>query len=376
MGICCKKKKKDDDVILIENLLNEKEDDNPFNIKLKMNDFQKIKLLGKGSFGEVYLVKLKRNNKVYAMKILDKYNVRESNQVEHTKVERDLLVKTNCPFVVNIKFAFQDKENLYIITEFMQGGELFFHLHKEKRFDNEKAKFYIVEIILALEYLHSRKMLYRDLKPPNILIDKTGHIKLTDFGLSKIFKSKNDKAYTICGSPNYLAPEILTNKGYDFTVDWWSLGCVMYELLIGLSPFKIRPGESLNEEFYNKEFFMPDYVSEEAQDLIKKLLVINPKKRLGYGDNGANKIKLHPYFKNINWDDAWKQKLNPPFIPQIKDDLDIRYFDTLFTKETILSSDSDYSGLSSNNSGDFKGFTFVSDSIGSELMVMNKNVNN
>jgi protein-serine/threonine kinase len=376
MGICCKKKKKDDDAILIENLLNDKEDDNPFNIKLKMNDFQKIKLLGKGSFGEVYLVKLKRNNKVYAMKILDKYNVRESNQVEHTKVERDLLVKTNCPFVVNIKFAFQDKENLYIITEFMQGGELFFHLHKEKRFDNEKAKFYIVEIILALEYLHSRKMLYRDLKPPNILIDKTGHIKLTDFGLSKIFKSKNDKAYTICGSPNYLAPEILTNKGYDFTVDWWSLGCVMYELLIGLSPFKIRPGESLNEEFYNKEFFMPDYVSEEAQDLIKKLLVINPKKRLGYGDNGANKIKLHPYFKNINWDDAWKKKLNPPFIPQIKDDEDLRYFDTLFTKETILSSDSDYSGLSSNNSGDFKGFTFVSDSIGSELMVMNKNVNN
>ncbi len=376
MGICCKKKKKDNDTILIDNLLNEKEDDNPFNIKLTMNDFQRLKLLGKGSFGEVYLVKLKQNNKIYAMKILDKYNVRESRQVEHTKIERDLLVKTNCPFIVNIKFAFQDKENLYIITEFMQGGELFFHLHKEKRFDNEKAKFYIVEIILAIEYLHRRKMLYRDLKPSNILVDKKGHIKLTDFGLSKIFKSKKDKAYTICGSPHYLAPEILTNKGYDFAVDWWSLGCVLYELLIGSSPFRIRLGESLNEELYNKELLMPDYVTEEAQDLIKKLLIINPKKRLGYGDNGANKIKLHPYFKDINWDDAWNQKLNPPFIPQIKDDMDLKYFDTLYTKEPIMSYDSDYSGFSSNNSSDFKGFTFVADSIGSELMVMNKNAEN
>jgi protein-serine/threonine kinase len=255
----------------------------------------------------------------------------------------------------------------------MQGGELFYHLHKEKRFDNEKAKFYIVEIILAIEYLHSRKILYRDLKPSNILVDKTGHIKLTDFGLSKILKSKKDKAYTICGSPHYLAPEIITSKGYDFTVDWWSLGCVIYELLIGSSPFRIRLGESLNEEFYNKNLLIPDYVSEEAQDLIKKLLVINPKKRLGYGDNGTKKIKLHPYFKNINWDDAWNQKLNPPFIPQIKDDLDLKYFDTLLTKETIFSSDSDNSGLSSNNSNDFKGFTFVCDSIGSELMVMDNN---
>ena len=175
MGNCCKKKK-DITFDLIENLLDNKED-NPLGIKLKVKDFQKINLLGKGSFGEVFLVRSKKTNKVYAMKVLEKDKVIENRQVEHTKIERDLLVRTNCPFIIDIKFAFQDSENLYIITEFLQGGELFFHINKERRFTNEKAKFYIAEIILAIEYLHRRKILYRDLKPENVLISKTGHIK-------------------------------------------------------------------------------------------------------------------------------------------------------------------------------------------------------
>jgi len=310
MGNCCKKKNED----LLESFLANK-DDNPFGIKLKVTDFQKLKLLGKGSFGEVYLVKFKKNNKLYAMKILDKNDIIEKHQEEHTKIERDLLTRINCPFIVNIKFAFQDKDNLYIITDFMQGGELFFHLHKEKRFKDEKAKFYIIEIILAIEYLHKNKMLYRDLKPENVLIDTNGHIKLTDFGLSKIIQKPKEKAYTICGTPQYLAPEVLSDKGYDCTVDWWSLGCVLYELLVGRSPFRILLGDSLNEDFYKKKILIPDYVSDEAQDLITKLLIINPLKRLGYGEDGAYKIKQHPYFKGINWDDAWNLKLKPPFIP-------------------------------------------------------------
>ena len=369
MGNCCKKK----DPYLLESFIDSK-DDNPLQMKIKVNDFQKIKLIGKGSFGEVYLVKLKKNNKIYAMKTLDKNFVIENHQQEHTKIERDLLTRINCPFVVNIKFAFQDKSTLYIITEFMQGGELFFHLHKEKRFNNEKAKFYIIEMILAIEYLHKNNMLYRDLKPENVLIDKTGHIKLTDFGLSKIIRKPKDKAYTICGTPQYLAPEVLSDQGYDYTVDWWSLGCVFYELLIGRAPYKILLGDSLNEDIYSKPYIIPDYVSDEAQDLINKLLVINPKKRLGYGDNGSNKIKHHPYFKDVNWQDAWNLKLKPPFIPDLSDETDLKYFDNMFTEEKLSSDDSDLSGFShlNNNRNDFKGFTYVANSMGNELMVMDK----
>lgn len=370
MGNCCKKKK-DVTFDLIENLLDNKED-NPLGIKLKVKDFQKIKLLGKGSFGEVFLVQSKKTNRVYAMKVLEKNKVIENRQVEHTKIERDLLVRTKCPFIIDIKFAFQDSENLYIITEFLPGGELFFHLNKERRFTNEKAKFYIAEIILAIEYLHSKKMLYRDLKPENVLISKTGHIKLTDFGLSKIFHKSKEKAYTICGTPQYLAPEIVLSKeGYDSTVDWWSLGCVFYEMLIGRAPYKIILGDSLNEELYNKRILIPDYVTDEASDLIKKLLMVNPKKRLGYGEDGAKKIKQHPYFKGVNWDNVWYQKIDPPFVPNLKDETDLTYFDQTFTNEKINSGDSDISGISLNNNT-FKGFTYVADSFGNELMVMNK----
>ena len=368
MGNCCKKKV---DNQLIENLFDNK-DDNPLGIQLKVKDFQRIKLLGKGSFGEVYLVKSNSNNKTYAMKILNKDYIRERQQEKHTKIERDLLSRTNCSFIVNIKFAFQDNSNLYILTEFMQGGDLFFHLHREKRFTDEKAKFYLIEIILAIEYLHNNNMIYRDLKPENLLLDKTGHIKLTDFGLSKILKNPKEKSYTICGTPQYLAPEILSNKGYDSAVDWWSLGCVFYEMLIGSYPFKIRLGESLNEDIYKKEILIPDYVTKEAQDLIYKLLVVNPKKRLGFGPDGANKIKNHSYFKNINWKDALNKKLIPPFIPQLKDDTDLSYFSNMFTDEKVSSVESDISGITLSNNNDFKGFTFVANSMSNELMYMNK----
>ena len=378
MGNCCEKKKKinnDETFKLLEDLLDAK-DDNSIGIKITIKDFQKIKLLGKGSFGEVFLVKYIKTNKIYAMKILDKNKVIEGGQVEHTKIERDLLVNINCPFIVEIKFAFQDKENLYIITEFLQGGELFFHLHKEKRFTNDKAKFYVAEIVAAIEYLHKKKIVYRDLKPENVLISDTGHVKLTDFGLSKIFKKSKEKAYTICGTPQYLAPEVIISEdGYDSTVDWWSLGCVLYELLIGRAPFRICLGDSLNEDLYKKKILIPDYVCEDAKDLITKLLVVEPKKRLGYGENGAKKIKHHPFFKGINWDDVWNQRINPPFIPDLKDETDLSYFDTVFTNEQVSGSNSDLSGLSLD-CNTFKGFTYITDSYGSELMIMSKPCDN
>jgi len=364
MGIlCCEKKKKTEtflDANDIEKNIDIKED-NPLGIKIKNEDFERLKLIGKGSFGDVFLVKLKSNEKIYAMKILDKEKIKSYDQEEHTKSERDLMVKINCPFIVDIKYAFQDKQYLYMVTEFMQGGEMFFHLFKEKRFTNEKAKFYLVEIILAIEFLHKNNMMYRDLKPENVLLDKNGHIKITDFGLSKILSRENEKTYTICGTPQYLAPEILSSEGYDNAIDWWSLGCLMYKMLIGIDAFKFSKNQSLSPEMYEIEILIPDYVTKEANDLIRKLLVINPKKRLGSGPGGADKIKNHSYFKDIDWEKAWNKELTPPFIPDIKDDLDLKYFDKGFTDENLESFSSEEES-SSLKTIDYKGFTYVTDS--------------
>ena len=254
----------------------------------------------------------------------------------------------------------------------MQGGEMFFHLHKEKRFSNDKTRFYIVEIILAIEFLHKNKMLYRDLKPENIMIDSNGHIKLTDFGLSKMIKKPKEKAFTICGTPQYLAPEILSDDGYDDSVDWWSLGCVMYEMLVGKAPFKIPKGSYLSADLYKKKVVMPDFISLDAKDLISLLLIPNPKKRLGYGPDGSKKIKEHPFFEGINWDDAWNRKLTPPFIPDLNGETDLKYFDKMFTNEKIEGSKVAEAPPSIENS-DFKGFTYVTKSVTTELAEMKKN---
>ena len=369
MGCCCKKKK-DSDGLLEEDDMDINEN-NPLGIKLKTDDFEKISCIGKGSFGEVFLVKNKINEQYYAMKILDKKTIISYNQEEHTKAERDLMVKVDCPFIIDIKFAFQDNQNLYLLTEFMQGGELFFHLYKEIRFKDEKAKFYAVEIILAIEFLHKKKMMYRDLKPENILIDKTGHIKLTDFGLSKILSKDKEKTYTICGTPQYLAPEVLTGEGYDDSVDWWSLGCILYKMLLGVDAFRFSRDQSLSPDMYETEIIIPDYITKNAKDLIKKLLVVNPKKRLGSGVGGVDKIKSHPYFNDIDWEKAWNKELEPPFVPDLhdkEDKLDLKYFDKGFTDEKIdIYSEEDPSSQITN----FKGFTFVNESYGKNVANLN-----
>ena len=358
MGNCCKKRGAIEPTSINE-LMNTNED-NPLGIKLTFHDFIKLKVLGKGSFGEVLLVKLKANNKYYAMKILIKKQVKLRHQEIHTKSERDLMVKINCPFIVNIKFAFQDDFKLYIITEFMQGGEMFFHLHKEKKFSNEKTRFYIIELVLAIDFLHKNNMLYRDLKPENIMLDSNGHIKLTDFGLSKMVTKSKEKAFTICGTPQYLAPEILSDDGYDNSVDWWSLGCVMYEMLVGKAPFKIPKGSYLTADLYKKKITIPENVTPEAKDLISQLLVPNPKNRLGYGKDGAEKIKAHSYFEGINWNDAWERKLEPPLIPQLKNETDLSYFDKMFTDEKIDGSNVSEipSSTMMSQTNDYKGFTY------------------
>ena len=341
-------------------------------LKLSYNDFELLKLLGRGSFGEVLLVRLKANKKLYAMKVLDKKMLKQRKQQIHTKTERDLMVKINCPFIVNIKSAFQDETKLYIVSEFLQGGDLFFHMHEKRYtvFPEIKARFYIMELVIALDFLHQNNMIYRDLKPENILLDSQGHVKLTDFGLSKIFENEDDKAYTVCGTPQYLAPEILLRKGYDKAVDWWSLGCVLYEMLYGRLPFKFKKGQKISLNIYKEEIAFDKKISEEAKDLIINLLIFDPKSRLGSGVDGGEKIKNHNFFKGVNWKDVWDRKLEPPFVPNLKSDQDLKYFDSSFTDESVGSLLGKNSLKERGFSNEYSGFSYLAPSVSKELNII------
>ena len=339
-------------------------------IKITINDFDHLKLLGTGSFGRVILVRLKFNQKLYAMKILSKNQIKQRHQEDHTKTERDLMVKINSPFVVNIKLAFQDEIRLYIVSDFMQGGDMFYHLHIKKFFSEETTKFYLIEIILALEFLHKNNMIYRDLKPENILMDEKGHIKISDFGLSKILKNMDDKAFTLCGTPQYIAPEVLKNKGYDKNIDWWSVGCFLYEMVTGHLPFLIKKGTKINTKIYDQPLKFPNGLSKEVIDLTKKLLNPNPKKRLGHGTDGAQKIKEHPFFQNVDWEKYYNKEINPPFIPELNGEEDLRYFDKMFTDEPV-----DINRPTNFNRSraplNYQGFTFVTESVANGLNYKN-----
>ena len=365
-ALCCVKKKQQEQKDNSEKdepfLSSNEEGSQEFTTKVVRGDFDEMKVLGKGSFGKVVLVRFKKNQKLYAMKILKKAMIMKNNEETHTKTERKILAKINNPFIVSLYFAFQDEKKLYLITEFMQGGELFYHLHREKFFSNERTQFYAAEIVLALDHLHKNNCIYRDLKPENVLLDKDGHIKLADFGLSKIMLEKSKaKAFTLCGTPDYLAPEILENKGYDKTVDWWSLGALIYEMLVGYSPFKMKKGEQLNIEKYKEPVPLYNHFTPEAKMIITDLLVVEPNKRLGYGSNGTENIKKHPFFKNINWDELYNKKVEPEFVPKIFNELDLGNFDKFFTNENVFEPESEVNNASvlKDNPNEFAGFTYV-----------------
>jgi len=303
---------------------------------VNFENFNILMLLGRGSFGKVVLAKKKDNHKLYALKILNKSKVKLQNQIDHTMTERALLEKIDHTFIVKLKYAFQTPDKLCFVTEYMPGGELFYHLRKCRFFSEDKTRFYIAEIILGIEYLHQNNCIYRDLKPENILLDKDGHIRLTDFGLSKVTVSKKDDglAYTICGTPEYLAPEILEGKGYTKSVDWWSLGALLYEMLVGYSPFKPKTKDKrIDIKIYKAPIDYKNYLSVEAKSLIGGLLTLDPIKRLGSGKSDADSIKSHSFFKSLNWNDVENKKLQPPFVPKLASDEDYSNFDKMFTEE-------------------------------------------
>jgi serine/threonine protein kinase len=373
MGNLCPKKKHEEPLVPSEKI--PKPENN--HSKISENDFTKIKLIGKGSYGNVFLVRYNKNNMIYAMKVYKKSDLREKNQENNTKSERNLLTQINFPFIVEVKFAFQTDSKLFLVQEFIQGGDLFFHIHSGQKFSTQKTKFYLVEIILAIDFLHKNNMIYRDLKPENILIDSKGHIKLTDFGLSKIVTNIEEKSFTICGTLQYIAPEIISGEGYNESVDWWSLGIIMYEMLTGKLPFKFNfdnQEEQNDLNIYDKKIKFPSWIEENAKDLINKLLNKDPEKRIGSGKEGAENIKKHPFFSDIDWNKALNKELRPPFIPKIENETDIKYFEKSLVESPVFSDSSlqlVYNTEENEDEDDYDGFTFVATSY-KELKDMGK----
>ena len=280
--------------------------------RITLTSFICLAMLGRGSFGEVYLVQKTNSQMLYAMKVLSKDRIMGQNLMKYAMAERNVLSLTNHPFIVKLNFAFQTNHKLFLILDYCPGGDLSKHLQYEKRFTEERARFYLCEIILALEDLHRRDIIFRDLKPDNVVLDEEGHAKLTDFGLSKegVFDSQSAKSF--CGSIAYLAPEMLKKQGHGKAVDWYLLGVLFYEMLAGIPPFFTEQKEEIFRNIEHGELIIPKKVSKDAACLLRCLLQKDPNKRLGSGPKDAQEIKEHKYFKKINWDDVYNKKITPP----------------------------------------------------------------
>ncbi|XP_041043736.1 serine/threonine-protein kinase Sgk1 isoform X1 [Carcharodon carcharias] len=308
------------------------------NPQAKPSDFNFLKVIGKGSFGKVLLAKHKSDDQFYAVKVLQKKAILKKKEEKHIMSERNVLLKNvKHPFLVGLYYSFQTADKLYFVLDYINGGELFYHLQRERCFLEPRARFYAAEIASALGYLHSLNIVYRDLKPENILLDRQGHIVLTDFGLCKENIESNSTTCTFCGTPEYLAPEVLHKQPYDRTVDWWCLGAVLYEMLYGLPPFYSRNTAEMYDNILNKPLHLKPNISNAARDLLEGLLQKDRTKRLGAKEDFMD-IKVHIFFSPINWVDLNAKKLTPPFNPNVSGPSDLRHFDPEFTEEPVPNS--------------------------------------
>jgi len=281
------------------------------------------------------------------------------HQVEHTNAERKILQSLQHPFLMHLRYAFQTEAKLYFVLDYYRGGELFFHLKKKRRFSEHQAMIFVAEVGMALGHLHSLDVIYRDLKPENILLDHSGHVCLTDFGLSKDLGPDNEDAHTFCGTPEYLAPEIVMNLGHGKAVDWWALGILLYELTVGIPPFYSQNVNEMYRKIQEAPLLFPPNLSNACKDLITKLLERDPKKRLGSSANDYKDIQKHAFFKSIDWQKLYNKEIEAPYKPNVKGLDDTSNFDDMFLKEAVVDSHVAAPTLHASKGDGFENFTFA-----------------
>ncbi|XP_011312431.1 protein kinase C isoform X2 [Fopius arisanus] len=342
--------------------LTPREDENETR-KFSLDDFNFIKVLGKGSFGKVMLAERKGNpDEVFAVKVLKKDVIIQDDDVDCTMTEKRILaLAARHPFLTALHSCFQTPERLFFVMEYVNGGDLMFQIQKARKFDEIRARFYAAEVTLALQFLHQHGVIYRDLKLDNILLDREGHCKLADFGMCKEGIVEGQTTTTFCGTPDYIAPEILQELDYGASVDWWALGVLMYEMMAGQPPFEADNEDDLFESILHDDVLYPVWLSKEAVSILKGFMTKNPARRLGcvIANGGESAIKSHPFFQSMDWRALEARRVKPPFKPKINNEKDAMNFDAEFTKEEPVLTPVHQSILNSVNQDEFKGFSFV-----------------
>lgn len=358
--------------------------------RMSPDDFNFSKVLGKGNYGKVMLATLKDDptgaNTLYAVKIVKKSGLMDDESLEHVLAENRVLQTLDHPFLVKLHYSFQTADRLYFVMEYVSGGEIFFHIGREKRFSETRVRFYAGEILLALQYLHQHNIVYRDLKLENLLLDVNGHIKITDFGLVKEDIGYEGTTSTFCGTPEYLAPEVLEEENYGRSVDWWALGVVLYEMLIGKVRFcfsfcffvltnhvsaRAQPPfgpttnmEKLFQNIMNQPVSYPATLSESARSLLEGLLCRDCTKRLGCGPGDGDELRAHPFFAGIDFGKLESKGYQAPFKPQVIGATDVSNFDKEFTTlPAVLTPENGADGGATAMTRDFENFTFVGPSV-------------
>jgi protein kinase A len=290
---------------------------------LKLNEYDIGDTIKVFPLGRIKVARSRRTNELFAIKILKKSQIIKTKQIPHISNEFNILPNLDHPSIISFLNSTYDEKYLYFLFEFVYGGDLFTLLKVENNLSLEKAQFYAGQIVFVLDYLHSKNIIYRNLKPENILINKNGYIKISDFGLSKVIE---DRTYTMCGTPGYLAPEIILNKGYGLSVDWWAFGILLYEMICGVDPFADEDTMKIYENILERKIQFSSDFDDKSRSLIKHLLEPDLSKRYGNLKSGVNDIKNHPFFKSMNWDKLLRQEIEAPFIPKIKGDNELKYY--------------------------------------------------
>uniref|UniRef100_A0A0A9ZC39 protein kinase C n=1 Tax=Lygus hesperus TaxID=30085 RepID=A0A0A9ZC39_LYGHE len=333
-------------------------------------DFELIKVIGRGSYAKVLMVELKKTRRIYAMKVIKKALVTDDEDIDWVQTEKHVFeTASNHPFLVGLHSCFQTPSRLFFVIEFVRGGDLMFHMQRQRRLPEEHARFYAAEISLALSFLHNKGIIYRDLKLDNVLLDHEGHIKLTDYGMCKEGIRPDDTTSTFCGTPNYIAPEILRGEDYGFSVDWWALGVLLYEMLAGRSPFDIagaseNPDQNTEDYLFQvileKTIRIPRSLSVKAASVLKGFLNKKPEDRLGCcRETGFEAITGHPFFKSIDWEMLEQKQVSPPYKPRLDSDRDLANFPPEFTDEPVHLTPDDPRVIEKIDQSEFEGFEYV-----------------